>query len=206
MYFFRSLLKLCLFSLIKHRHCVPMHCATEIKKKTFSKHLAALIDFFVFVGKLSLRYWFIVLSFGNIINNHDDVLSDACTAKQRYTIYPRFYCTARYSGYQVCFYQTESSKYSSGMHFLYVFAREYFERQAGCDTTIEFFKQSDMDESLYVALKFETRVIAKDIKNRYEINYLHEMFTQLIIMAVPQIWRHGSFGWSDWDDMVQRSP
>ena len=47
--------------------------------------------------------------------------------------------------------------------------REFFERQAGCDTTIEFFKQSDMDDSLYVALKFDTREIAKDILNRYVV-------------------------------------
>ena len=44
---------------------------------------------------------------------------------------------------------------------------EYFERQAGCEVTIEFFKQSDMDDALYVALKFDTRDIARDILERF---------------------------------------
>ena len=44
--------------------------------------------------------------------------------------------------------------------------REFFERQAGSETTIEFFKQSEQDDSLFVALKFESREIAKDILNR----------------------------------------
>ena len=67
-----------------------------------------------------------------------------------------------------------------------IVCREFFERQAGCDTTIEFFKQSDMDDSLYVALKFDTREIAKDILNRYVVIQISCNVSHSVVVNKPR--------------------
>ena len=51
------------------------------------------------------------------------------------------------------------------MWFFVVF-REYFSKEAGSNCTVEFFKQSEQGDRLFVALRFETKDSARDIFSR----------------------------------------
>lgn len=46
------------------------------------------------------------------------------------------------------------------------FSREFFTDQGG-RCTVEFFKEADTKDRLYVALRFDTKDIAKEVLNRY---------------------------------------
>ena len=50
----------------------------------------------------------------------------------------------------------------------FLFYREYFSKEADSPCTVEFFKQSDMGQGdkMFVALRFQTKDIARDIFDR----------------------------------------
>lgn len=62
---------------------------------------------------------------------------------------------------------------------------------------MEFFKETDDGEQLFVALRFETKDIAKDLLNRYQLLYLSFFFImnkqkttkRFIMMPCPLIYR-----------------
>jgi len=48
--------------------------------------------------------------------------------------------------------------------------RDFFNHEGGRNT-VEFFKESQAGDTLFIALKFESRSVAKDILNRYIYHY-----------------------------------
>ena len=53
------------------------------------------------------------------------------------------------------------------MYFALFYCRGFFSREGRC--TVEFFKQSENKDKLYVALRFESKDMARDILNKYVI-------------------------------------